>query len=319
MASGTIGRVEPFQLGVEDWDQYTERLEHYFVCNEIPNEKKVTVLITIVGTETYGLLCNLIAPAKPASISYDELVSAIKDHLKPKPLVIAERFKFHRRNQGEGEGIAKYMAELRKLAGRCQFGGYLEEALRDRLVCGLRDEAIQRKLLTMDALTLSRAYEIAHGMETAQRQASELQASTKVEITVNRVHWSNQRTPKTAETAPCYRYGKSNHVPEVCYYRRQKCHNCKKVGHIARMCKQAKPQRTGFVDDPKSGEDSTESPGEELPLMHIHTIQPKVHKKGALLVDINLDGKPLSMEVDTGASVSLISELLGENYLQTED
>ena len=72
------------------------------------------------------------------------------------------------------------MAELRKLADCCQFGGYLEEALRDRLVCGLRDEAIQRKLLTMDALTLSRAYEITHGMETAQRQASELQASTKV-------------------------------------------------------------------------------------------------------------------------------------------
>ena len=96
--------------------------------------------------------------------------------------MIAERFKFHRRNQGEGEGIAKYMAELRKLADRCQFGGYLEEALRDRLVCGLRDEAIQRKLLTMDALTLSRAYEITHGMETAQRQASELQASTKVAI-----------------------------------------------------------------------------------------------------------------------------------------
>ena len=159
----------------------------------------------------------------------------------------------------------------------------------------------------MDALTLSRAYEIAHGMETAQRQASELQASTKVAITVNRVHWSNQRTPKTAETAPCYRCGKSNHAPEVCYYRHQKCHNCKKVGHIARMCKQAKFQRTDFVDDTKSGEDSTESPGEELPLMHIHTIQPKVHKKGALLVDINLDGKPLSMEV-AGASVSLISE-----------
>ena len=90
MASGTIGQVEPFQLGVEDWDQYTERLEQYFVCNEIPNEKKVAVLITIVRTETYGLLCNLIAPAKPASKSYDELVSAIKDHLKPKPLVIAE-------------------------------------------------------------------------------------------------------------------------------------------------------------------------------------------------------------------------------------
>ena len=38
----------------------------------------------IVGKETYSLLSNLLAPAKPASKSYEELVAALKAHLKPK-------------------------------------------------------------------------------------------------------------------------------------------------------------------------------------------------------------------------------------------
>ena len=47
--------------------------------------------------------------------------------------MIAERFHFHRRQQAPGESIADYNAALRTLATRCQFGAYLEEALRDRL------------------------------------------------------------------------------------------------------------------------------------------------------------------------------------------
>ena len=39
-------------------------------------------------------------------------LKVMKDHLKPKPLVIAERFKFHRRNQHEGEMLPQYLAEL---------------------------------------------------------------------------------------------------------------------------------------------------------------------------------------------------------------
>ena len=51
--------------------------------------------------------------------------------------MIAERFKFHRRNQRDGETVAQYLAELRKLTEQCDFKEYLEEALRDRLVCSL--------------------------------------------------------------------------------------------------------------------------------------------------------------------------------------
>ena len=36
---------------------------------------------------------------------------------------------------------------------KCKFGAYFNDALRDRLVCGLRSEATQKKLLTEAELT----------------------------------------------------------------------------------------------------------------------------------------------------------------------
>ena len=60
------------------------------------------------------------------------------------------------------------MAELRKLSTHCEFGDHLNEALRDRLVCGMRDTDTQRKLLTMASLTLTKALEVAQGAEAAQ-------------------------------------------------------------------------------------------------------------------------------------------------------
>ena len=44
---------------------------------------------------------------------------------------------------------------------------------------GSTKEEIQRKLVTIEDLTLRRTFETAHGMKTAERQASELQASSK--------------------------------------------------------------------------------------------------------------------------------------------
>ena len=55
-------------------------------------------------------------------------------------------------------------------------GAHLDDALRDRFVCGLHQEATQRKLLTMEGLMLQKAYETAYGMEAADKQASKLQA-----------------------------------------------------------------------------------------------------------------------------------------------
>ena len=67
-------------------------------------------------------------------------------HFAPKPIFIAERYKFHKCNQVEGQSIREFLAKLQKLAETCEFGGYRDEALRDRLVCGITSLTIRRNL-----------------------------------------------------------------------------------------------------------------------------------------------------------------------------
>ena len=50
-----------------------------------------------------------------------------------------------------------------------EFGTYLDEALRDRLVCGIQSSHIQKRLLSEDKLTFRRALEIALAMETTAK------------------------------------------------------------------------------------------------------------------------------------------------------
>ncbi|KAL5475945.1 hypothetical protein EMCRGX_G025825 [Ephydatia muelleri] len=74
-------------------------------------------------------------------------------------------------NQEQSESVLDYIAELRRLSATCDFGGYLNEVLRDRFVCGLSNEATQKRLLTEQSLDLAKALEVAQAMEAAQKNA----------------------------------------------------------------------------------------------------------------------------------------------------
>ena len=87
-----LGSMDIFNPDVDDWSAYVERLESFFLANEIKDNKKVAVLITVIGTKAYSLLRNILAPAKAVDKSYKQLVDAMKSHLEPQLIVIAERF-----------------------------------------------------------------------------------------------------------------------------------------------------------------------------------------------------------------------------------
>ena len=73
--AGYIGKIEPFDEGIEKWSSYQERLEEYFAVNDIANDKKVSALLTLLGGETYSLLRNLTAPDKPSTKNYEDLTA----------------------------------------------------------------------------------------------------------------------------------------------------------------------------------------------------------------------------------------------------
>ena len=114
-----------------------------------------------MGRSAYNLLRSLIAPAKPTDKTFGELVSMLTKHYSPKPTEVMQRFRFNSRVRRDGESIADYVAELRKLAEFCNYGDSLDKMLRDRLVWGVKDAYTQKKLLAERDLTLATAVQIA--------------------------------------------------------------------------------------------------------------------------------------------------------------
>ena len=66
----TIGKMQEFDPTSDRISTYLERAEMFFQANEIAENKRVAVLLSIIGGKTYSLLSDLLAPEKPASKSF---------------------------------------------------------------------------------------------------------------------------------------------------------------------------------------------------------------------------------------------------------
>ena len=152
------GQLHEFDAENETATAYLQRVELYFDANDVVDEKKVPVLLSIIGAKTYGLLRSLVVPKALKEKTFAEIKTLLKNHFEPVPSVIAERYRFRRREQAPGESIASYVAELRQLTVHCKFEDttdFLEESLHDRFVCGLRSESTRKRLFQEKTLTFA--------------------------------------------------------------------------------------------------------------------------------------------------------------------
>ncbi|XP_071056917.1 uncharacterized protein [Onthophagus taurus] len=165
----TLGNVEHFNPNNPGaWDAYKERVELFLKANNITeDDRKQAVFLNICGAATYDILRSLISPAKVSDASYENVIKTLSAHFSPGTSEIVARFKFYRRNQQVGETISVYVKELRKLAEECGFGSSLDTMLRDRLVCGVNHEALQKRLLAESKITFKKGLEMRVAHEVA--------------------------------------------------------------------------------------------------------------------------------------------------------
>ncbi|KAK3756465.1 hypothetical protein RRG08_064801 [Elysia crispata] len=84
MSIAALGRIEEFYPAQNDLDSYLERLEQYFVANDVMEAKRTAVLLSVIGLKTYELPKSLVAPDKPSAKSYPDLKAVLLSHFKKK-------------------------------------------------------------------------------------------------------------------------------------------------------------------------------------------------------------------------------------------
>ncbi len=313
-----VGTVTPFDSQSQSWEEYCEILQHFFEANEITEAtKQKAILLSSVGSQTYSLLRNLLSPVKPGSKTVDELMDLLKQHFNPKPSEIVQRFKFNSRSREEGETVLDYVAVLRKWAHDCNYGEKLTEMLRDRLVCGINDDRIQRRLLAETDLTFEKALKIAQAMETANKDVRDLHAQRPETSISGRVYKTSVKQDD-GQSRACYRCGSLQHLANECKFASEKCHNCGKQGHIMKVCRsktsfgefnfqgggrrKREGQRMHFVSrDEKSA-------SEEEGFFTVYSLQePEILKVAPLTITLAVNESDAQFEVDTGCGVTIMN------------
>ena len=312
--AAVYGTLSKFNPQTQSWEDYTEVMGHYFTANEIKEDKKKqAIFLASVGDKIYALIKSLCQPGSPGDKKFDELVALVQEHFTPKPSEIVQRYKFYTRTRQAGETVHQFVAALRNLSKHCNFGSTLNIMMRDRLVVGMDDEKIQRKLLQEPGLTFEKALEIAVAMETTNKNLKELKNPVGPgEEKVNKVFASKTKgqgsgkpdqrkytSKKGPEGKRCFRCG-ANHDPNACKYKEETCFNCQKKGHIKTVCRSKKAPACNLIQD----NDDDES--DVLPMYSAYHIVNA--KEPPVEVSVEINSKPLQFEVDTGCPVTLISE-----------
>ena len=181
-------------------------------------------------------------------------------------------------------------------------------------MCGLIDEAIQRRLLAEADLTLTKALTLAQAMETAKKDLKEIHPTGVESETTYHLSLHKQ------SQAVCHRCLGTGHFPGTCRFKSAKCNKCHKTGHIAKACltgvskqraqndhqhmKQRQQPRKKVTTNQVRQESSSQS--EIADIVHVNTMSPEIPKSYKVLTEIN--GIPITMELDTGAGVTIVSE-----------
>ena len=194
--------------------------------------------------------------------------------------------------------------------------------MRDKLVSGLRQESLQKRLLAEKDLTFKKAVEIAKSVEAAEKITKEMKSNNESAIVVHavsktptkpRYSGSGQRSRNA-----CHRCGDPSHRGDNCKVKDYVCHHCHKKGHLARVCHSRRPlqgsqlqtqyQRQGSSKNHHGRTHQMATAEDQAPDMESESLfHVDAHGVCPIQVSVILDGKSTIMEVDTGASVSLMS------------
>ncbi|XP_075730815.1 uncharacterized protein LOC142774303 [Rhipicephalus microplus] len=297
----SFSNLEPFEGGGDYWPCYVDRFKAFFLVNDVAPDKCTAVFISCCGQKTYALLRNLVKPAKPSDKNLDEILQVLGSHYCQKPSAVMQRFRFNSRVRAEGESVSNFIAALKSLSEQCCFGAELENLLRDRVVCAINNMDVQTRLLEKPDLTFDDTVQTALAMEAAKRDAS-------------------------SGGVTCYRCG-DGHLASKCKHVKTICNYCDKRGHLVKVCNSRRRDSQAQSNSPTKARSfsSCSSP----PSSNRHRVN-TVRKQDAATtsfcevfdmwqvdyatppppfsVTVDVCGKPLHMEVDTGASVSVMAK-----------
>lgn len=132
------------------------------------------------------------------------------------------------------------MTDLKNKAKDCEFGELCDSLIRDRIVCGIRDDQVRVRLLREAELTLVKALDVCRASELTSTQMKVLQEEVEVQKirtakTNRRCGSMNESSVSNEKKFNCDRCGYKH--KRKCPASGHTCSECEKKNQFAKMCR----------------------------------------------------------------------------------
>lgn len=184
------------------WDTYKAQFNRYCTVAKLTEGEdntgvKVDCMLYAMGPKAEEIFGSFTFDTEADKKKVATVIAKFDNHFQGRTNVIFQWALFNRRVQQEGESIDDFITDLHKLVKYCNYGTFREEAIRDRLVVGVRDIRLSEKMQLVEDLNYTKALEMARNFVFVQKQNQVLyQQETSVASITNRLAAKKKHTTK---------------------------------------------------------------------------------------------------------------------------
>lgn len=339
-----IGSIDVYHVG-KSFGNWVERFEILCALHNVTVDTKRSWFISLSGEEVFDEIKLLFPKQDVNQLSYDDIIKKLKSRFDRTEPALMHRYKFYNRSQGIAESSENFVLAVKLLAENCNFREFKDEAVRDKLILGLRDKVLQQKLLMEDDVALDAVEKTIISTELAGKRVKDIieqndseVLSIKHRLGRKKYDTSGNRFEHGARFRPrSISSERSNSRDRNSYKMRHDtkqwgshsnavCNLCKRRGHIRKDCWFLNKKNTvKFVEQEtetqpvvfdKFNRMNLHDSGEESDI-NCMKISGTNGENDACLVEALVNGKQLIMEIDTGSAVTVISEFLYEKLFSS--
>lgn len=177
-----------------EWAKWKKSFMIYYKACQLDKKERdvqTSILLHVIGEK-----CREVYEQFPEelAISVDSLLKKFDDFFTPKKNLTIERHKFFTRNQQEHETVDQYAFDLNKLATSCEFEKLKDDLIKDRLICGLREDTLRERLLRVPDLTLKKTLDMCTVAEISRAQANTVKLEQTEASTIHAVQERDSTT-----------------------------------------------------------------------------------------------------------------------------
>ena len=164
-----------------EWRSWRQLWDAYTIITGLdkkPNEFQASMFIASVGVDALTIVNALPYARQEDRKDLLKVLDLMERHCIGVESESYERFKFYSRSQGDGQPFENFLTAQRTLVRTCNFRkdsvDYSAEMIRDRIIMGIRDSGVRRRILMKNDADLDLCVKECRTSETTNRQTLDM-------------------------------------------------------------------------------------------------------------------------------------------------